>query len=218
MKNLVGNIYPPTFIAVDPRFLSSLNPSQTAAGLSEAVKICFCAGPQAFDTYLELVGDFHGGDSTPLLAHALETKRWFVEIDEFDQGERRLLNFGHTFGHAIEAATGFAVSHGVAVALGMLCAVLYDPARSDGTDRVAALHRHCCELVAMVDNIEEQLAGLDRIRFEEAFRSDKKHRPAEFHLILPAEKGVEEVVVRDAPGAFDAVERALEEALRQVAG
>ena len=47
-------------------------------------------------------------------------KKWFIEIDEFDRAERRLLNFGHTFGHALEAATEFSVNHGVAVVIGML--------------------------------------------------------------------------------------------------
>jgi 3-dehydroquinate synthase len=216
MKNLVGNIYPPVSIAIDPRFLASLTPEQTAAGLSEAVKICFCAGEGPFDRYLALLDQFREGDATPLLAHVLDTKRWFVEVDEFDRAERRLLNFGHTFGHAIEAATAFSVSHGVAVSLGMICALLFDPDRTRGNARADSLHRHCCELVGMVDDLEKQLVGLDRRCFEEAFRSDKKHRPDEFHLILPADRGVEEVAVRDDGSSFAAVQRALERTLDEV--
>ena len=59
---------------------------------------------------------------TELIEHVLGVKRWFIEIDEFDRGERRLLNFGHTFGHALEAAVGFSIPHGVAVALGVRAA------------------------------------------------------------------------------------------------
>ena len=62
---------------------------------------------------------------TRLVAHSLRAKKWFIEIDEFDQKERLLLNFGHTFGHAIEGASRYAISHGIAVGLGILCAIAF---------------------------------------------------------------------------------------------
>ena len=65
-----------------------------------------------------------------VIALSLEAKKWFIEIDEFDKAERLLLNFGHTFGHALEAASDFGVSHGIAVGLGMLAAL--PSGRGDG--------------------------------------------------------------------------------------
>ena len=105
VKNLVGNIYPPAAVAVDPAFLPTLSREAIVAGLAEAAKICYCRSAAAFEEYLVRYKAFEAGDATPLLFHVLDSKRWFVEIDEFDRKERRLLNFGHTFGHALEAAT-----------------------------------------------------------------------------------------------------------------
>ena len=120
VKNLAGNIYPPASVVVDPDFITSLEVEDVAAGLGEAVKIAFCAGPEVFASFLRHYEDRAHWE--PLIEGVLTAKKWFIEIDEFDHAERRLLNFGHTFGHALEAATDFSVNHGVAVIMGMLAA------------------------------------------------------------------------------------------------
>jgi hypothetical protein len=60
-----------------------------------------------------------------IISLCLRTKQWFIEVDEFDHKERLLLNFGHTFGHAIEGASNFEIPHGVAVGIGMLAAISF---------------------------------------------------------------------------------------------
>ena len=78
----------------------------------------------------------------------LLAKKWFIEIDELDRAERRILNFGHTFGHALEAATGYALPHGVAVAVGVLGATAHPAGRVHGPPTRCG--RHCTELIGLV--------------------------------------------------------------------
>ena len=140
-EELAGNIYPPSSVVVDPEFIKSLDTEDVAAGLGEAVKIAFSAGPEVFAAYLRHFEDRSHWE--PLIEGVLTAKKWFVETDEFDRAERRLLNFGHTFGHALETATDYRVNHGVAVIVGMLAAAalrreLYG---TDGCDE--PLREHC---------------------------------------------------------------------------
>lgn len=211
VKNLVGNIYPPQRVVVDERFLETLPPAAVAAGLAEAVKIAFCRGPEAFAGYL----DHHERFVTQPMAlvhHVLSAKQWFVEIDEHDQKERRLLNFGHTFGHALEVAVGHRTSHGAAVAVGVLCALEHPAAAS--TDDVARLRAHCRELLDDVPDLPVALECFDAVAFERAFRGDKKHRAGAFRLILPAaDGGVSEVETSDAAAGWDDVRRAVDSTL-----
>ncbi len=186
VKNLVGGIYPPESVIIDPVFLASLSGSAIAAGLSEAVKIAYCRGPEAFNEYLWLHARF-AEDPAALIEHVLLCKRWFVEVDEHDQLERRLLNFGHTFGHAVESAVDHRLSHGLAVAFGVLCAINH-PLSAKGP-LVNALGEHCRSLLAGAGTVDEALLGFDWERFEQAFRADKKHSADAFRLILPAPDG-----------------------------
>lgn len=212
VKNLVGGIYPPQRVLVDPTLLASLPPTAIAAGLSEAVKIAYCRGPEAFHRYLELHAAFATAPS-PLIEHVLRAKKWFIEIDEHDRAERRLLNFGHTFGHALESAVGNRISHGLAVSVGVLCATRH-PAAADGPE-VDALAAHCRALLA--DGDTSGLARFDVDRFRAAFRSDKKHSATEFHLILPAPGGgVREVARPSDAEELDLVVRTVEDVLEMV--
>lgn len=220
VKNLVGNIYPPTAITVDPVFLQTLNDEELVCGLSEAVKICFCRGSSSFEAYLDHFDRFEQepGQAAALLHHVLSAKKWFVETDEFDHKERRLLNFGHTFGHALESATSFSVSHGVGVALGMLCAVNLAATRMTLNDDAVLLAHHSLRLLQRVPDLDTRLAGLDLAVFERSFHGDKKHRDGEFRLILPASGGgVEEVGLPAGEKATMAVRQALLRSVAQVA-
>lgn len=203
VKNLVGNIYPPERVAVDPLFVASLPRPAIAAGLSEAAKICYCRGLDSFGEYLRR---FEALDEDPaaLIEHTLRAKKWFVEIDEFDRAERRLLNFGHTFAHALEVATEHAISHGLAVAVGVLCASRH-PLAARGPD-VDRLTDHCRTLLAMAPRTATALASVDLEVFERSFRADKKHSADSFRLILPAAGGgVAEVPVPQGREAMTTV-------------
>ena len=214
-KNIVGTVAPPAEVRIDPAFTTTLSREQIAEGLCEAAKICLCGGADVFDGYLALdpTVDADEATMTATIAHALKTKAWFIEIDEFDKNERLLLNFGHTFGHAIEAASGFDISHGIGVGLGMLAALQFG--ESVGLDYTAMPHvarfkAHIAALLGAVDGLDASLARLHEAALLDAFNSDKKHLRDAFAIILVNEAGAVErrmfardaVTTRAVAGAF----------------
>jgi 3-dehydroquinate synthase len=220
-KNLAGNFHPPAVIVVDPAFIATLEAEDRAGGLCEAMKISFCRGPQAYERYLALVADLRpdGTGAAPLLDAVLRSKQWFIEVDEFDQAERRQLNFGHTFAHALEAATGFGVSHGIAVGLGVVAAERLAVALDGDAAAQPALTDHAASLVRQAPDLAARLAERDQERFAQAFLSDKKHGADGLHVILPARGGAtEERVIARGDASLALVTRALDDAIRMVTG
>jgi 3-dehydroquinate synthase len=119
-KNLVGTFHAPTIVSIASDFLGTLDPRDVHSGVGEMLKVHIIDGPASFD---RLAAAYDGlfTDSRQMLVfiHAsLEIKKKLIEIDEFDRGPRNVMNYGHSFGHAIEAATDFAVPHGIGVSLG----------------------------------------------------------------------------------------------------
>lgn len=207
VKNLVGNIYPPRLVLVDLAFTRSLSATAIASGLAEAVKICFAKGPEEFREFTRLrsaAGALDSATGVALVKHTLQCKQWFIEIDEFDGAERRLLNFGHTFGHAIESATNFAIPHGVAVALGVIAAVQHPLAEQGALER--QLLDECREILApALATVRTPLRGLDAAAFRRAFAGDKKHSSEAFRLILPRAGRLSEVSLPRTDTEIDAV-------------
>ena len=123
-KNLIGAFHPPALVLIDPQTLSTLPQRELRSGYAEVVKYGLI-GDEAFFAWCEQhVDKLLAGDSAAQL-HAIEycvrAKANYVAGDERDlAGQRALLNFGHSFGHAIEAETG--ILHGEAVAIGMIMA------------------------------------------------------------------------------------------------
>ncbi|MDP1720717.1 MAG: 3-dehydroquinate synthase family protein [Candidatus Nanopelagicaceae bacterium] len=185
-KNLIGNFYPPMEIVIDPSLIATLDNAAIASGLSEGVKICYAKGPAAFEkfcTYRSSVENYDSVLASEWIAHVLSAKKWFVETDEFDQGPRKLLNFGHTFGHALESATNFAIPHGIAINIGVLAA-LQHPLSHRGTLE-EKLAKECLSILAPVSEaLRRDLDSFDVTKFEKAFLGDKKHSSQMFRLIL----------------------------------
>jgi 3-dehydroquinate synthase len=197
-KNLVGTFHPPQTVIVDPTLARTLPLDQQASGLIEAAKICFCRSSESFQSYLAC--NPHPGMDTAalstLISHSLRAKKWFIEIDEFDQNERLLLNFGHTFGHAIEGASNYGISHGIAVGLGILCALTFArQTAAPGSDPYAAapavrkFEDNLSSIFRSVPNLSSQLAGLPLNDVIERFESDKKHKQDSYVLILVEPSG-----------------------------
>lgn len=204
-KNIVGTFYPPRSIVIDPQVTVTLSVEQRVAGLVEAAKICFCRSEAAFAAYLALAPspDSDAETLTEVIQQSLRAKKYFIEIDEFDRGERLLLNFGHSFGHAIEAASHFRVSHGIAVGLGMLTALrLGEALGGDGSvrPRVAALAAHIEGLLDAVPGLDAAIAGTSGAALMDAFGSDKKHGRDRFSVVLVDDSGlaVRRTLPRDA--------------------
>ena len=195
-KNLVGNIYPPAEVFVDMNFCETLGPKEIIGGLAEAVKICYARGADVFDKYLELdpLYPLNGEQGVQVVFAALLAKKWFIEIDEFDQSERLLLNYGHTFGHALEASSNFELAHGVAVAVGMLVASQFSSLAVGLTEagkiQTNKLDAYLIQLLSPLHGeIKSILTNMDLKLALAKFEGDKKHRHEEYRMVIPAENG-----------------------------
>lgn len=187
-KNLIGNFYPPGSIQIHTKFIETLSQIDLINGLAEAVKICFARNNETFNHFLHLDSSLEpkNNDSTAELIYlTLQAKKWFVEIDEFDKAERQLLNFGHTFAHAIESATQYGIPHGTAVAMGMIAAISHrSSAQNSNTEK---LHHYCNALLSLEKNlISSNFAKFSEEKFIESILRDKKNTKNDIRLILPA--------------------------------
>lgn len=207
-KNLVGNFYPPEAVMIDPAFTQTLDAEMIVGGLFEAAKICYA---RSYDDFLDYLSQ---GPDSPIrldavervILKSLQTKQWFIEIDEHDNKERLLLNFGHTFGHALEAATDFGVSHGMAVGVGMLIACEFARAgtllSATGLSRTDHLCAHVHDLlgkVAASGQFEPPLVDLASVL--DKFEHDKKHRPDGYRVVLPRGDGALDLMTESRTGA-----------------
>ncbi len=115
-KNSIGAFYPPQAVLIDPDTLKTLPPRQFAAGMAEAIKMAACFDRPLFDRF---AARRDGDDPAPLIHDAILIKKRVVEEDEKEKDLRRVLNFGHTLGHALETQHGLTLLHGEAVSVGM---------------------------------------------------------------------------------------------------
>ena len=115
-KNLAGAFHQPSLVICDAECLHTLPPEIYADGMAEVIKYAFINDRVLFDA---LQGNAADG-MEEIIRLCVEDKRALVEADETDKGARQLLNLGHTVGHAIEVCSEFAISHGSAVAMGMV--------------------------------------------------------------------------------------------------
>ena len=114
-KNLVGSFYPPARVIIDPDMLTTLPQRVFSDGMAEVIKYGAIRDRELFE---HLMGNV---DIGWVIQRCVDIKRSVVQNDEFDTGERMILNFGHTFGHVVEKLTGYTeYTHGEAVAMGML--------------------------------------------------------------------------------------------------
>ena len=127
IKNLVGAFYQPGLVLIDPQLLKTLPLRELRSGLAEVVKTALLFDPRLFRKLEKNVAHLlkaEPGLLTAVIGACVAHKARVVGRDEFDvKGERALLNLGHTFGHAVEAASGFKLLHGEGVAFGLACAV-----------------------------------------------------------------------------------------------
>ncbi len=197
-KNLLGNVYPPKRIVINTRFIDSLPADEYLCGLAEGVKICFAKGEKQFRDFItnpaaHLQGD--GKKLEDLVGLSLRSKIWFVEVDEYDRGERQLLNFGHSFGHALESASSFRIPHGIAVAIGMLAAT--DPHWGELDKSTSELRTYLRAILTRWAGKLSALQGLNWEIFEKSIEQDKKNSRSSVRLILSHGPG--SLYVRELP-------------------
>ena len=198
-KNMIGAFYQPLRVVADLSTLDTLPPRELSAGLAEVIKY----GPIADEAFLDWLDanlDALLARDKAALAHAVrrscEIKAWVVAQDERESGLRAILNFGHTFGHAIESGLGYGEwLHGEAVGCGMVMAA--DLSARLGMIEAARVDR----LVRLVERARLPIHGprLGVERYLELMRLDKKSQAGEIRFVLLDGPG--RAVVRGAPDA-----------------
>ena len=203
-KNLLGAFYQPRLVLADTASLATLPRREVRAGYGEVVKHGLIRGTDFFE-WLEAEGravcDLDAAALTRAVIESCHMKAAIVSADERETGDRALLNFGHTFGHALEAETGFGdrLLHGEAVALGMVLA--FDFAVRLGLASGQDAHRvrqHLAAAGLPTELGEIGLSGSAADRLLLHMSKDKKVRDGAITLILPRRIG-EVFVSRDAP-------------------
>jgi 3-dehydroquinate synthase len=199
-KNMVGAFHQPVAVVADTATLATLPPRELGAGLAEVVKYG-AIHDLAFLAWIEQNAAALVARDPAALAHAIrrscEIKAAVVARDERESGARALLNFGHTFGHAIESATGYGTwLHGEAVAIGMALAARFSVrlgriAQADADRLVALLERL---------GLPVRPPAIAREAWLEYMGRDKKNEAGRITLVLLDRLG-SAAVVKDAPGA-----------------
>jgi len=124
-KNVIGTFYPPSKIIINSEFLKTLETKDYFSGLGEVIKLHLIGGLSSFEQFNTGMDRLIDKDLMELqdsIKRCLYIKKEFIEQDELDLNKRQVLNFGHTFGHAIESETNYQIPHGIAVIFGMILA------------------------------------------------------------------------------------------------
>src|SRR5690348_12385765 len=192
-KNLIGSFHQPILVIADTAVLDTLSPRQFRAGYAEVAKYGLL-GDEAFFTWLEKNHSdvFSGGAAREhAIATSCRAKAAIVARDERETGERALLNLGHTFGHALEAATGFSdrLFHGEGVAVGMVLAAEFSAQLGKISDNDAARIRHHLAAVGLPTKLQD-IAGFAQEGLADAdtlmalMAQDKKVKRGKLTFIL----------------------------------
>ncbi len=208
-KNLIGAFHTPRLVLADPDLLSTLHRREFRAGLYEVIKYGIIASPTLFERVGSSLPSLFAREPDALSAIVSESCRIKAEVvsaDERESGVRRILNFGHTVGHALEAVTRYRrFRHGEAVAYGMLAAVNLGAARGvtppELRIRVTRLITQLGPLPSVADLSIKEIVG--------AIAHDKKIVEGALHFIAATEMGstttLKDVTQKDLMGALKAI-------------
>ncbi len=200
-KNLVGTFYQPRAVYIDTDVLHTLPRDELRNGLAEAIKYGVIHDSEFFaflDSSRDTIFDLNQDVITTLIGRCCEIKAWVVERDEREGGMRRILNYGHTIGHAVEAASNFRIMHGMAVGIGMCAAA--DLAVKTGclsrqdADRIRTMVRN----YGLPDSVP---ADLDREAIKRYLLADKKTVSGRVFYVLPETIG--KVLITDQVSSED---------------
>ena len=172
-KNILGTFYPPDEIKISLEFLKTLDQKDLLSGYGELIKF-YCLDNNIFSINLDNLEEY--------VYYGLDKKSKIIQTDEFDKGLRKLLNFGHTFGHALESASNYAIPHGSAVIIGILIA-----------NEISANLNYCSELYNInVRNkllpfishlkLKKEWFGFDKLL--SYIKSDKKNTGKNINMVL----------------------------------
>lgn len=191
-KNLVGAFHHPTLVITDPRLLSTLPPQELRQGLAEAIKHGVIADPAYFGWIAANLRQILHGDAPDeetqlhLVKRSIEIKVQVVQKDERESGLRKILNFGHTIGHAIEHVTAYGVAHGEAIAIGMVAEAIVAERMRLAERGLADAIATVCDAAGLPVRLPE---GVSPAEIVTATRTDKKSRGGQVEYALPRAMG-----------------------------
>ena len=199
-KNLIGAFHQPCAVLVDPDLVSTLPRREFRAGLYEAVKYGVIASRRLFESIDRDLRALFARETAvlvPAIAESCRIKGQIVSADERESGVRRVLNLGHTAGHALEAVTKYRrFRHGEAVAYGMLTAAELAHARGV----LSAEDREVLQALIVKMGPLPPVGDLETAHVVEAVSRDKKVVDGTLHYVLPVEIG-RTVIATDVTGA-----------------
>jgi 3-dehydroquinate synthase len=194
-KNLVGTFHQPRAVVIDPSFLATLPARELRSGTYEILKCAILDDRALFDALRRAPAGLRGWDRVELenaIATACRIKAAVVERDERDAGERRVLNLGHTLGHALEAATRYRrFTHGEAVGWGLIGASWIAHHRGLLAEATWGV------IASAVDHVgpRPRVSDVSAARIVDAIGSDKKAKAGRTVFVLPTAVG--RVLIRD---------------------
>jgi 3-dehydroquinate synthase len=208
-KNLIGAFYQPHAVVVDPQVLKTLPRREFRAGLYEVIKYGMTSSAALFDRVgrqRKEIFDRSPDALASIIAESCRIKAEVVAADERESGLRRILNFGHTAGHALEAVTKYRrYRHGEAVAYGMLVAATLARARNALAE---ADRQALAALIASLGPLPP-IADVSAAQILEAMKHDKKMVAGRLHFVLPTAIGasviVDDVTEKEMRAALKAV-------------
>jgi 3-dehydroquinate synthase len=191
-KNMVGAFHQPMGVMVDTQVLATLRLNELRTGFAEALKHGVIADRSYFESVVSSIPAIvysvaEAGDRvSDLVVGSIEIKSAIVSRDEHEGGLRKLLNFGHTAGHAVEILSGFKISHGEAVAIGMVIEATIAEVAGVAEKGTADTIRNA---LAGAGLPIERPADMDADRMLEVMRTDKKVRGGTIQYSLPSRIG-----------------------------
>lgn len=189
-KNILGTFHQPKGVFIDLAFLQTLPEAQFRSGLAEVIKYGVIETPDLLDSIETAAAAGCLREAAfleKIIATACRIKKGVVELDERDRGLRRILNFGHTVGHAVEAASAYSLSHGEAVAIGMVAAAIF----SEQLHGLPADDRRRIVSAIRAVGLPDRIPGdLDLEEIGSRITRDKKKRGDTVHFVLLKKLGI----------------------------
>lgn len=187
-KNIIGSFYHPDMVLIDSEFLNTLPPKEYKAGMGEVIKYAYISSPDLYNLMndnFERILKKEAKITDEIILRCAAIKSGVVSNDEKENGLRKILNFGHTYGHAIESATGFKVRHGFCVVYGIVAELFL-------SNKIGVLSRKKLTRYLELPRKFRLKNILDDLDFEQLYQNmltDKKNRNGKINFVLLSDLG-----------------------------
>ena len=187
-KNIIGSFYDPDMVLIDSEFLDTLPAREFKAGMGEVIKYAYISSPDLYNLVndnFERIIRKEEKIIDEIILKCAAIKSGVVSNDEKENGLRKILNFGHTYGHAIESATGFKVKHGFCVTYGIVAELFL-------SNKIGVLSRRKLSRYLELPGKFRLKNILDELDFEELYQimlTDKKNRNGKINFVLLSDLG-----------------------------